>query len=362
MMSDKLVVKEVCLLLKDTIDTRVKQHIETRRQQGQVKHKEYTQASPLFLKGTRIRIAAYFIKRWVKLRCVVQRQYRELYVFPDRFVVCVSQLEAHSNTWAADTSKPSSMKESSSGTSEYFAEHRECEINNILSAALKKQAVLKNIVKKTKATADSSPESGRDCKSCPRLGLADPDKGSKINTQSEPQCRSAEQAKDCVSTSRNNSELPDGEVENDVNSRQPCRTRSQHKPQSAAWLQTQDPTKALSWICESALPEQKQTLPTSIMQQKRRRHSSEGKSTSGCKKADLRDDTVIRSTQEPVEPLRNPEKFPVGDAAEFLTPNGENKPHMSSYSTRDEKHCEESKKHTGGPSRKLKLQRPKKMP
>ncbi|XP_075719194.1 protein SLX4IP isoform X2 [Rhinoderma darwinii] len=367
--------QDVCHLLKDTIDMRVKQYIESRRQQGQAKHKEYTQASPLFLKGNRLRVAAYFIKRGVNLRCVVQHQYRELYVFPDRFVVCVSQLEPNSSTCAAETVKPSSMKESSNGTSEYFAEHRDCEINNILSTALKKQSVLKNIVKKTKATRDSSPESGRDCKACPRLGLADSDKGSKINTQSEPQCRSVDEAEDCVNTTQNNLELPDAEVENDVNSRQPCGTSSQHKPQSAEWLQAQDPTKALSWICESALPEQKQTLRTSIMQQKRRRHSSEGKSTSSCKKTDLRDDTFIRPTEEPVEPLAlrilKMQKLSLAEARgseeetkvtiknEVLS--GDNKLHISSTRPGEEKKPDESKRPTDGQPRKLKLQRQKKL-
>ncbi|KAM4043657.1 protein SLX4IP [Anomaloglossus baeobatrachus] len=358
--------EEVCLLLKDTIDTRVKQHIESRRQPGQVKHKEYTPASPLFLKGTHLRIAAYFIKRWVNLRCVA-RQYRELYVFPDRFVVCVSQLEPHSNTWAADTVKPSSTKESSSGTSEYFADHRECEINNLFSSALKKQAALKNIAKKTKATKDSSPESGRDCKACPRLGLADSDKGSKINTPSEPQCRSVDHAQDCVNTTQNNLELPDAEVENDVNSRQPRRTSSQHKPKSAEWLQTQDPTEALSWICESALLKQKQSLRTSIMQQKRRRHSSEGKSTFSRKKADLRDDTFIRPTETALRNL-NIKTFSGGDARKTVEQTTKlkavtdvNKLHVSSDDTITKKTPEENKRPTEGQSRKLKLQRPKKM-
>ncbi|XP_040285830.1 protein SLX4IP isoform X1 [Bufo bufo] len=364
--------EEVCLLLKDTIDTRVKHHIESRRQQGQVKNKEYTQTSPLFLKGTRLRIAAYFIKRWVNLRCVVQHQYRELHVFPDRIVVCVSQLEPHSNTWAAETIKPSSLKESSSGRSEYFAERSECQINNILSVMLKKQAVLKNIVKKTKATKDSSPESGRDCKACPRLGLADSDKGSKINAQSEPQCRSLDQAEDCVNTRQDNLELPDAKVENDVNSRQPCRTSSQHKPQSAEWLQAQDPTNALSWICESALPVEKQTPRTSIMQQKRRRHSSEGNSTFSCKKADLRDDTFIRPTEKPVEPLSsrslNLQTSSAGDPGasveqtavpvKHYAVSGDNK---SLNSTREEKNHDKGRKPPDGQTRKLKLQRPKKL-
>ncbi|XP_075060070.1 protein SLX4IP isoform X2 [Mixophyes fleayi] len=284
--------EEVCMLLKDTIESRVRRHIESRRQQGQVKHKEYTQASPLFLKGNSLRIAAYFIKRWVNLRCVVRHQYRELYVFPDRFVVCASQQEPDASMWGA------SMKESSSGTSEYFAEHRESEINNILSTAVKKQAVLKNIVKKTKAVKNASSGLGRDRNACPRLRQADSDKGNKSNTQSNPECRSVEQAEDCINTTQNSLALPDAEVENDVNHSQPCSTRSQHKLQSAELLQAQDPSKALSWTCQSASPEQKQTLRTSIMQQKRRRHSSEGKNTFSCKRADLRDDTYLSQTDK----------------------------------------------------------------
>ncbi|KAG8583993.1 hypothetical protein GDO81_008629 [Engystomops pustulosus] len=324
--------QEVCLLLKDTIDARVKQHIENRRQQGQAKHKEYTQASPLFLK--------------------------ELYVFPDRFVVCVSQLEPHSNTWAADTIKPPSTKESFSGRSEYFTEQREHAINNILPTAEQKQAALRNIVKKTKATKDSSPESGRDCKECPRLGRAYSDIGSEINTQ----CRSADHAEDCVNTTPNNLELPDAEVENDVNSRQPCRTSSQHKPQATERLQAQDPTKALSWICESAQAEEKQTLRTSIMQQKRRRHSSEGKATFSCKKADLRDDAFMRSTEEPKEStaLRG-EKGSVEQITVHKTVTSDNKLHVSMDSTHEVKNLGEAKKPPDGQPRKLKLQRPKKL-
>ncbi|XP_071996563.1 protein SLX4IP isoform X2 [Engystomops pustulosus] len=324
--------EEVCLLLKDTIDARVKQHIENRRQQGQAKHKEYTQASPLFLK--------------------------ELYVFPDRFVVCVSQLEPHSNTWAADTIKPPSTKESFSGRSEYFTEQREHAINNILPTAEQKQAALRNIVKKTKATKDSSPESGRDCKECPRLGRAYSDIGSEINTQ----CRSADHAEDCVNTTPNNLELPDAEVENDVNSRQPCRTSSQHKPQATERLQAQDPTKALSWICESAQAEEKQTLRTSIMQQKRRRHSSEGKATFSCKKADLRDDAFMRSTEEPKEStaLRG-EKGSVEQITVHKTVTSDNKLHVSMDSTHEVKNLGEAKKPPDGQPRKLKLQRPKKL-
>ncbi|PNJ55425.1 SLX4IP isoform 3, partial [Pongo abelii] len=37
-------------------------------------------------------ITAYFLKRGIRLRCIRSTQNAELCVFPDRFVVCVSQL------------------------------------------------------------------------------------------------------------------------------------------------------------------------------------------------------------------------------------------------------------------------------
>nr|XP_035928425.1 protein SLX4IP-like isoform X5 [Halichoerus grypus] len=57
--------EEVCLLLKETIDSRVKEYLEVRKQH-RPSNTEFTRFSPLTLK--------------------------ELRVFPDRFVVCVSQL------------------------------------------------------------------------------------------------------------------------------------------------------------------------------------------------------------------------------------------------------------------------------
>ncbi|XP_029449398.1 protein SLX4IP isoform X4 [Rhinatrema bivittatum] len=42
------------MLLKDTIVSRVKQYLESRKQHGQSKHKEVTQCSPLILKGNKL--------------------------------------------------------------------------------------------------------------------------------------------------------------------------------------------------------------------------------------------------------------------------------------------------------------------
>uniref|UniRef100_A0A7M4F0W0 SLX4 interacting protein n=1 Tax=Crocodylus porosus TaxID=8502 RepID=A0A7M4F0W0_CROPO len=43
--------EEVCMLLKDSIDSRVKQYLEARKQRGQWKRMEYTKPIPLSLKG-----------------------------------------------------------------------------------------------------------------------------------------------------------------------------------------------------------------------------------------------------------------------------------------------------------------------
>ncbi|XP_040207242.1 protein SLX4IP isoform X2 [Rana temporaria] len=347
--------EEVCTLLRDTIDSRVRHHIESRRQQGQVKLKEYTQASPLFLKGNTLRIAAYFIKRWVKLRCVVKHQYRELYVFPDRLVVCASQLEPCPSTIEAEALKSSNKKEPSSSTSEYFAEHRESGLNNILATTVKEQAVLRNIVKKTKAVKDADCGFGSDLIVCPRLGLAGPDKGNQTTTPpSELACRSGEQAKHCINTPHNSLELPDSEVENEVNRRQPCGSSSQHKSQSAEWLQAQDLTKTLSWICESALPEDKQTLRTSIMQHKRRRHSSEEKNEVASKKADSRDNIVLSQADTDPEATENmPLALRILNYQKPLTAKVSPEAPM-------EEQCKPSGKPENLPSNKLKRQRIKK--
>ncbi|KAG8443872.1 hypothetical protein GDO86_009169 [Hymenochirus boettgeri] len=258
--------EEVCMLVKDTIDSRVKQHIENRKQQGQLKHKEYTQSSPLFLKGNRLRIAAYFIKRWVKLRCVMKKQYRELNVFPDRFVVCASQLgpaagkETHENS--------AGYEKFPNETSEYFDKSRRNETNKVPQIA-PNHVLLRNIVRKTKAATDVSDEAERDSNVSPSPGLMDTANTNENNkakalssAKSEEKCTSAQEPKNDINTSENSMVLPVPEVENAVNHRHPSKSSSQRNPQSAE-LKTQD-------LCDSAI----QTIRTSVMQQKRRRSSS----------------------------------------------------------------------------------------
>ncbi|EPY79151.1 hypothetical protein CB1_000951002 [Camelus ferus] len=144
--------REVCLLLKETITSRVKEYLEVRKQH-RPSNTEFTRSSPLSLKagpcsrltwtpgrlqqlwplphllstlqleespnitGYGFQITAYFLKRGVRLRCLGGSRnadwefalqckgppprpltkeriskLRELRIFPERFVVCVSQL------------------------------------------------------------------------------------------------------------------------------------------------------------------------------------------------------------------------------------------------------------------------------
>ncbi|XP_055977689.1 protein SLX4IP isoform X1 [Sorex fumeus] len=83
--------EEVCLLLKETIDSRVKEYLEVRKQH-KPSNTEFTRSSPLSLKGYGFHITAYFLRRGIRLYCSGGSQSSALRVFPDRFVVCVSQL------------------------------------------------------------------------------------------------------------------------------------------------------------------------------------------------------------------------------------------------------------------------------
>ncbi|XP_068088589.1 protein SLX4IP isoform X2 [Hyperolius riggenbachi] len=372
--------EEICTLLRQTIETRVTQHMESRRLQGQVKCKEYTQASPLFVKGTSLRIAAYFIKRWVNLRCAVKHRYRELYVFPDRFVVCASQLDPASSSNEAESVTTANKKDLCNGVSEYFAENGGNYINNPSVTTPRKQAALKNIVKKTKAAKDANSKPGSNLKGCSRRNSV---KGRKKTTAaSESACTSSELAKHGINTPRNSSELPNPEVEYDINPSQACGSSSQHKPQFEEWLQTQDLIKALSWSPESALLEEQQTLRTSITQHKRRRHSSEGKAEASSKKANLRDDTFISQAGEvraqaiedvPLAlrilaceepwPGTSGEVVPVEESAvigkvDLFT--DEDKLNKIPNTTAEERGCDESSKPASDPTKKLKRQRIKK--
>ncbi|KAJ7341647.1 hypothetical protein JRQ81_006002 [Phrynocephalus forsythii] len=143
--------EEICMLLKDAVDSRVKQYLRARKRHGQGKQMEDATANPLFMQGHDFHISAYFVKRWVNLRCVGRQQdsgkKTDLRVFPERFVICVTKLESSPPPWVSGSVAPE--ENLPPGTSTYFgrsAEERKWEAS---LTQQKKQDILKKIVKRT---------------------------------------------------------------------------------------------------------------------------------------------------------------------------------------------------------------------
>ncbi|KAM6404776.1 protein SLX4IP isoform 2-T2 [Pluvialis apricaria] len=273
MASNKFVIKEVCMLLEEVVASRVKHYLEAPKQRGQWKSMEN---GPLFLTANSFHITAYFMKRWVNLRCAVGKHYRELRVFPDRFIVCVSKLESDPSAWTCENGVL--KEELSNGTSEYFtksAENGKLKIN--LDEQIK-QDILKQIVKRTKPrkSSRSKPQISKDSKKvC--LGSVDSqtenrknDCQTSLSPQSEVTCRSTGQLKDCINTAESNLELPVLELENYVNRRQPDDVSSQQKPHSVEWLKSSLRSENPPCSYESALlgPKQSQKVTETQAQQK----------------------------------------------------------------------------------------------
>lgn len=234
--------ENVCMLLEEVVASRVKQYLEAPKQRGQWKSMEHAPSGPLFLTANSLHITAYFMKRWVNLRCAVGKRYRDLRVFPDRFIVCVSKLDFNPSDWTCDSGVL--KEELSNGTSEYFTESAE---NKKLEISLNeqiKQDILKEIVKRTKLkkSSTSKPQISEDSKKV-SLGSVDSQTGNRKNDhrtslspQSEVMRRSPGLLKDCTNIVESNLELPVLELENYVNQRQPDCVSSQQKPHSVEWL------------------------------------------------------------------------------------------------------------------------------
>ncbi|KAM9654336.1 protein SLX4IP isoform 4-T11 [Morphnus guianensis] len=267
--------EKVCMLLEEVVASRVKHYLEAPKQRGQWKSMEHAPSGPLFLTANSFHITAYFMKRWVNLRCAVGKHYHELRVFPDRFIVCVSKLESNPSAWTCENGV---LKELSSGTSEYFTESVE---NKKLKISLNeqiKQDILKEIVKRTKPrkSSTSKPQISKGSKKV-YLGSVDSQTGNRKNDcqtslspQSEVKCRSTGLLKDCINTAESNLELPVLELENYVNQRQPDDVSSQQKPHSVEWLKSSLLSENPPCSSESAAlgPKQSQEVTKTEAQQK----------------------------------------------------------------------------------------------
>uniref|UniRef100_A0A8C3QFN3 SLX4 interacting protein n=1 Tax=Cyanoderma ruficeps TaxID=181631 RepID=A0A8C3QFN3_9PASS len=256
--------EEVCKLLEEVIAPRIKHYLETPKQRGQGKPMEHGSSGPLFLTANSLHITAYFMKRWVNLRCALGKRYRDLRVFPEKFIVCVSKLDFDPSAWACDNG--GLEEELSNGTSEYFTESAENKKLKISLSEQIKRDILRKIVKRTKPRRSSAgkPQISKDSKKV-YLGSADLQTENRKNSQaslgarSDVKRRSPGLLKDCTNTAESSLELPALEQRNDVNQRQPDDVHSQQKPHSLEWLEAGLLSENPPCSSESALPAPKQS-------------------------------------------------------------------------------------------------------
>ncbi|NWU15367.1 SLX4I protein, partial [Cephalopterus ornatus] len=260
--------EEVCRLLEEVVASRVQCYLEARKQRGQWKSVEHRPSGPLFLTANSLHITAYFMKRWVNLRCASGKRYRELRVFPEKFVVCVSKLDFDPSAW---TGENDALKEElSSGTSEYFTESAENKKLRISLNEQIKQDILKRIVKGTK-TRKSSASQAQISKGSKKVYLGSVDSETEnrkndcqtsLDPRSDVKRRSPGLLKDCTNTAGSSLELPVSELENYVNQRQADDVSSQQKPHALEWLESSLLSENPPCSSESALlgPKQSQKV------------------------------------------------------------------------------------------------------
>ncbi|XP_030124675.4 protein SLX4IP isoform X1 [Taeniopygia guttata] len=256
--------EEVCKLLEEVVASRVKRYLEAPKQRGQWKTMEQGSSGPLFLTANSLHITAYFMKRWVNLRCALGKHYRELRVFPEKFIVCVSKLDFDPSAWTCDSG--GLKEELSSGTSEYFTESSENKKLKISLSEQIKQDILRKIVKRTKPRSSASkPQISKDSKKV-YLGWADSqtenrknDCETSLSARSAVKRRSPGLLKDCTNTAESSLGLPVLEQRNDVNQRQPEDVRSQQKPHSLEWSEVSLLSEGPPCSSESALLAPKQS-------------------------------------------------------------------------------------------------------
>ncbi|XP_005380933.1 PREDICTED: protein SLX4IP isoform X2 [Chinchilla lanigera] len=258
--------EEVCLLLKETIDSRVKEYLEVRKQH-KPSNTEFTRSSPLSLKGYGYHITAYFLKRGIRLHCIGSSQNTKLRVFPDRFVVCISQLAASPGILANE--KEELTERALHGVSDYFAE---CAESPLPPSAKRKRNALKEIVKRTKTKSVSSKSQSHGA----TVGTSSDSEISVVAKRSDddpasstPPSEAMGQAKDYIKAVESRWRLPVQKLEN-VNQTQTEDPSSQQKPHPGERLKTRLLSRSPVYSCESASLGPKQSPQAAKTQQKRR--------------------------------------------------------------------------------------------
>ncbi|XP_028739427.1 protein SLX4IP isoform X1 [Peromyscus leucopus] len=256
--------EEVCLLLKETIDSRVKEYVGMYKQH-RPSNAEFTRSSPLSLKGFGLQITAYFLKRGIHLRCIQSSQNTELRIFPDRFVVCVSQLAFGPDTWTSQNQK--STKRTLHGVSDYFTE---CAESSPSPGTKLKRNALQELVRRTeaKSSAGSKSQSSKD-----PVGTSSDSVITVVprrrDTSAVLPSESTGQAQDDIKAAKCHQGLPVQELEN-VSQIQPEDTSSRQQPHPGEWLKSGLLSRSPLCSYESAPPGPKQSPRAAKTQQKGR--------------------------------------------------------------------------------------------
>lgn len=256
--------EEVCLLLKETIDSRVKEYVGMYKQH-RPSNAEFTRSSPLSLKGFGFQITAYFLKRGIHLRCIQSSQNTELRIFPERFVVCISQLAFGPDTWTSQNQK--STKRTVHGVSDYFAE---CAESSPSPGTKLKRNALQELVRRTeaKSSAGSKSQSSKD-----PVGRSSDSVITVVPRRRDASAvlpsESTGQAQDDIKAAKSHRGLPVQELEN-VSQIQPEDTSSRQQPHPGEWLKSGLLSRSPLYSYESAPPGPKQSPRAAKTQQKGR--------------------------------------------------------------------------------------------
>ncbi|XP_059887219.1 LOW QUALITY PROTEIN: protein SLX4IP [Delphinus delphis] len=261
--------EEVCLLLKETIDSRVKEYLGVRKQH-RPSNTEFTRSNPLSLKGYGFQITAYFLKRGIRLRCLGGSQNAELRVFPDRFVVCVSQL-AFSHDLLASQSEELPGR-ALQGASE---DRAACMERPLLPGTELRRNALQDLVNRTetKRSIVSKSRSSRNSVGTSSDSVIAEVARKRGDSQAPSGPPSKGQAKAYIKAAESHRGLPVPKLEK-VHQPPPEGTSSQQKPHPGTRLETGLLRRSPVCSCESAFPGPKQSPRGARAQQKRRNRGS----------------------------------------------------------------------------------------
>ncbi|GAB1286953.1 Protein SLX4IP [Apodemus speciosus] len=220
--------------------------------------------------GYGFQITAYFLKRGIHLRCIRSSRNTELRIFPERFVVCVSQLAFGHDTWANQNEKLTTK--ALHGVSDYFAE---CAEMSPSPGTKLKRTALKEIVRRTES---KGPDVSKPQPSGDLVGRSSDSVITEVPRRRDASAillsESVGQAQDDIRAAKSHQELPVQKLEN-VSQTQPGDTCSQQQLRPGEWLKTRLLSRSPVYNYESASSGPKQSPRAAKTQQKRRNCGSE---------------------------------------------------------------------------------------